>query len=188
MPLEGDVVLMGLRSSGKSSLGRRLAVYAGVDVSDLDELVCFALGVAHASEAFIRLGEERFRTEETSQLIRWLSAADAPAGERPRVLALGGGTPTAPGAAEALRAASSAGTSVVYLHAPPGVLAARLRAGGAGANRPSLTGADPASEMETIYRTRHPLYAQLATVIVDGDVETEDEAFERLLTSLRGRA
>ena len=183
--LRRDVVLMGLRASGKSSLGRLLATKAGAHFADLDDLVCGALDAADAGEAFAQLGEARFRSEETVQLRRWLEAGETRAERQPRVLALGGGTPMSPGAASALRAAASSGKVIVYLHAPPGVLAGRLRSGGVSGNRPSLTGADPAEEMEAVYRARHPVYAELATITVDGDVATESRALGRLLACLR---
>jgi shikimate kinase len=183
-PATRPIVLIGLRASGKSRLGARLARTLGVPFDDLDELVCAALGVRDAGEAFASLGEPAFRRQETESLETWLSRDErAPGG----VLALGGGTPTAPGAAESLRhAATQNATILLYLHAPPHVHAARLRAdAGRDTNRPSLTGDDPVAEVSRIYEQRHRLYEQLAHRMIEVDAPSEAASFERLHNAVR---
>ena len=102
------------------------------------------------------------------------------------MLALGGGTPTAPGAADILRAASkSGGARVVYLRCEPDELRARLDAVGVGPDRPSLTGADPRDEIEAVFVRRDPLYTDLADAIVEG-VTTLDGAIAGVERAWRG--
>jgi shikimate kinase len=148
------VLLIGLRASGKSTLGAALAAALGAEFVDLDDLTARALGFAVAGEAFRRAGEEAFRAAESGAL---RSAVDS----TPRVIALGGGTPTAPGAAAMIDALRQSGRAiVVFLDPPVATLESRLRAHAG--NRPSLTGAGVVDEVEEIARRRRPLYAALA--------------------------
>ncbi len=154
-----SIVLMGLRASGKSTLGAALANRLSRPFVDLDDRTLALLGVPTASEAWDRLGEPAFRAAE----VRALHGALATPGQ---VIALGGGTPTAPGAAELLRGAQN--TRLVYLRCQPHVLRERLsRSGGPGANRPSLTGKDPLAEIDTVFAQRDPLYRSLATHVIE---------------------
>lgn len=171
-PLCG-LVLLGLRGSGKSTLGPRLAERLKRPFIDLDDRTAAACGSASAGEAYARLGETAFRLAEADQLRRGLDEAGA-------VIALGGGTPTAPGAAALLRAASERGlTRLVYLRASVETLRRRLAAAGV-ASRPSLTGLGTLDEIERIFLQRDPLYRELARTI---DVDRLDEAaaVERVL-------
>lgn len=146
---------MGLRGSGKSTIGRELALRQQRPFIDLDDRTCAILGVVSASEAFATLGQPAFRDAETRALKEALDQAGA-------IIALGGGTPTAPGAAELIRSATGAGSAVaVYLRCAPAELRARL-AGRIDVRRPSITGADPLDEIEAVFAQRDPLYQALA--------------------------
>lgn len=182
------LMLMGLRASGKTTLGRRLASRAGLRFIDLDDRVCASLAVNNASEAFARFGEAEFRRTESNELCHALTEhLDLRSkGESGVVLALGGGTPTATGAAELLRLACAHGGALVYLRHQPETLAKRLHAVGADANRPSLTGADPAQEVNAVFDARDDLYTKLATIVIDADQLNEQQALERLLNVLEG--
>lgn len=157
------IVLMGLRGSGKSTLGRRLAERLGRVFVDLDDRTAAALGASAAGAALRSHGEPAFRAAEVVALREAL-------GEAGVVLALGGGTPTASGAADLLReAAASGGAALVYLRAEPRTLAGRLTAAGA-PDRPGLTGDDPVAEIAMLFERRDPLYRELAgaTLYLDG--------------------
>lgn len=170
------LVLLGLRGAGKTTLGPMIASRAGTPFVDLDDRTLLLLGHPTIADAWRDVGEPAFRAAETSSLRAAL--------KDPRsVLALGGGTPTAPGAAELLREAARARTiTMVYLHAPPDVLRARVREGDA--NRPSLTGAGTLEEIDAVYRTRDPLYRELAGRVVDAAMtpEAQIEAIFRVWT------
>jgi shikimate kinase len=153
---------MGLRGSGKSTLGRALAVALNSPCTDLDERTAAHLGAPNAGEAFRRFGEQAFRMAEAEVLGKALA-------ETPHVLALGGGTPTAPGAADLIARARHDGRAfVVFLDAPLDVLARRLRT--ETGDRPSLTGRGVVEEIEEIAAIRRPLYAALADLLVGRDV------------------
>lgn len=163
-----DLVLIGLRASGKSTLGRQLADAGGLTFVDLDDVVLAGAGDASIGDLFAREGEPAFRTRETAALLEVL--ADEPARTAgDRVIALGGGTPTAPGAREMLERARNRGEIViVYLRGRPEVLGERLAGGKAGANRPGLRGKDPAAEVAEIFAERDPPYQQLANRVIEG--------------------
>jgi shikimate kinase len=165
-PPEGaHLVLIGLRASGKSTLGAALAQRRGLPFVDLDEHTTRRLGCATVREAFERSGEGAFRQAESEAL--------AAALEEPRcVLALGGGTPTAPGAADRLAEARRNGRAfIIFLDPPIEAMAARLRR--QEGDRPSLTGRGAVEEIGEIAAARRPLYAALADLRLFDDVDPE---------------
>lgn len=164
-----DIILIGLRTSGKSTLGRTLAGKLRRRFVDLDEEVAVMSRLHTAGEVIRQLGLDAFRDAETRALTRLLEVGTR---RRPFVLALGGGTPTAPGAAELLRAArDEERVTILYLRANVATLKTRLKAeiGSGAADRPSVTGADPVKEVGELFKTRDPLYRELANVVIDAE-------------------
>ena len=88
-------------------------------------------------------------------------------------------------AVPANRALLARSGTVVWLRAEPEVLARRV---GTGAGRP-LSDGDPASALAALDEVRRPLYESVASVVVDVDACTPDEAVEQILagTGLSGR-
>lgn len=164
---------MGLRGSGKSTLGPRLAAVLRAPLVDLDDRVRDALGVPTISEAFRTLGEPAFREAEVRCLRHVLR-------ETPCVLALGGGTPTAPGAADLLADAIRGGAKLIYLRAGPELLRSRL-SGQGNLGRPSLTGHGVVDEVGEVFAARDPLYQRLATGVVEVGGLSEAEAADAVL-------
>ncbi len=172
-PLGAPIVLMGLRASGKSTVGALLAGRLGVAFVDLDDRTLQALRRAHpamnfgaVADAWRALGETAFRVAERDALRAALA-------EGRIVLALGGGTPTAPGAPALLEAAKRAGAEIFYLRAEPALLRQRLAASGEAASRPSLTGRGTLEEIEEVFAARDPLYRSLRTVEIDAGAAPE---------------
>jgi shikimate kinase len=176
-----DLVLIGLRGSGKSTLGERLAQRHKLRFVDLDVRTPAEFGVRSVAEAWATYGEAAFREAEVRALGRAIA-------EDPDILALGGGTPTAPGAEDMIRALrgppGAPRSRVVYLRAPAEVLAARLEAGGV-TDRPSLTGEDPIREIGAVLAFRDPLYRDLADDIVEVGALSEREALQALAVILQ---
>lgn len=164
------LVLMGLRGSGKSTLGRLVAARAGRGFVDLDDRTPVIMGFDSVAAAWEARGETAFRAAEVEAL---RAALAEPAG----VIALGGGTPTAPGAPELLRHSRCV---LVYLRCSPAELRERLSSHGVGANRPSLTGKNPLDEIEDVFARRDPVYRALAEHAVEG-ITTPEGGVERLL-------
>jgi shikimate kinase len=159
------IVLMGLRGSGKSTLGRALAERLGRRFVDLDDRTAAALGCATPGEALRTHGEPAFRGAEAEALCGAL-------GEAGIVLALGGGTPTAPGAADLLRERSADGrAAVLYLRASAAALAERLAVAEqrGGPERPPLVGDDPIGEIGLLLERRDGLYRELAGSVLHLD-------------------
>ncbi|MCH9058908.1 MAG: shikimate kinase [Planctomycetes bacterium] len=162
---ERTVLLMGLRGSGKSTIGREFAAASGRTFIDLDELTLVRLGTESVAEAWARFGESAFRAAERDELDRVLRSR--PSGRA--VVALGGGTPTAPGADDLIRGAVASGrVSALYLRAQPDTLRARL-AGSDHSDRPSLTGAGTLAEVEQVFNARDGLYREIASSVIETD-------------------
>jgi len=170
-----DVVLIGLRASGKSTVGRLLGAALGREFVDLDDVTPRLLGSDDVRGAWSAHGEAGFRAAEARALAQELSGAG-------RVLALGGGTPEAPGAAAMLRDARDAGRAVVvYLRADAAVLRERLRQAD-NANRPSLTGAGLLDEIEDVLARRDGAYSALADLVVEHeDAPNAEDAAGRIV-------
>ena len=174
-----NLVLIGLRGAGKTSVGPLVARQLSRVFIDLDDVTARLLGATSPAEAWKRHGEPAFRGAEVRALREVLAADD-------RVVALGGGTPTAPGAEALLSGEQAAGRAVVvYLRAMPGALRARLAPTDL-ALRPSLTGADPLAEIEAVFAARDPLYQGTADEVIETGGKEPDaiaaevaEAFSR---------
>ena len=170
MNMSQTILLIGLRGSGKSTLGRLLAIARGVSFVDLDDLTLRRMGYSTVSEAWTERGERAFRASE----IEALTGAIEDGG----VIALGGGTPMAPGGEDLI---TSTNTVSVYLRGDPALLRDRLE-DGAGADRPSLTGADPIDEIERVFKDRDETYRVIADHVLElAAHEQPDQTLLRLI-------
>ena len=159
MPPTHALILMGLRCSGKTTIGRLAAGRLGIPFVDLDDETAALLAEPTPGDALRRRGEPAFRAAETAALLDQLQRITLTG---PIVLALGGGTPTAPDAPDVLRfAIDKCRCRLAYLHAPAQVLRARLEKADAGA-RPALTAAGVLDEVAALYAARDPVYRSLA--------------------------
>lgn len=172
-----QLVLIGLRGSGKSTVGARVGRALGRRFIDLDESVSRRAGAASVAALWTEHGEQHFRGLEARELALMI-------GQPNTVLSLGGGTPTAPGAADLLKAERIAGRIITcYLHVPPKVLRARLSTSDL-SKRPSLTGSGVLDEIAEVYRQRDVLYRSLATFIIEARHD-EQNVTEKLLAIAR---
>jgi shikimate kinase len=168
---------MGLRASGKSTLARELSRVLAMPMLDLDDVVAAAVGCASAGEVIGRIGLAGFRAHEARCLARVLSRR---ARVGPIVLALGGGTPTAPRAAALLRRARTRdGAIIVYIRADASTLARRQRA--SPVNRPRLTGLPLDLEVRRLLRQRDAVYRRLSTATLRVDRLTPRDAVAALV-------
>ncbi len=164
---------MGLRGCGKTTAGRLLAARLKRPFVDLDDVTPRELGAATVAEAWTKHGEPAFRHAEVMALAKVLSREG-------QVIALGGGTPTAPAAPKLLEQWADSGRAViVYLRAPAEVLRERLRAA-SNTNRPSLTGLGVLEEIEGVMAVRDPVYRELAQYVVETGTSTPQETTEAL--------
>jgi len=154
------VLLMGLRGSGKTTVGCLLARQLHgklVKFVDLDDRVLATFDETTVADVWSAHGERQWRTAEARVLHELLGGADAP----DSVIALGGGTPMIESARADIEAARTAGTAtVVYLRCVVEELQRRLA--GRTDDRPSLTGGDPVGETAAVMTAREPVYRSLA--------------------------
>lgn len=174
---ERTIALVGLRCSGKTSVGRRLAAALDRLFVDLDD-VTFATGrreelnVASVGELLARVGEESFRRIEAEALDDVLDKLP------PCVLATGGGVVETPRA----RARLANKALTIWLVADLEELGRRLRADPA--SRPSLTGADPADELAVLLKRRAPMYREVSMWRIDCGERGVEEITEEIRSRL----
>ncbi len=148
-----NILLMGLRGSGKSAVGRLLAERLDRPFVDLDERVLATFEEPTVTAVWSVHGEPAWRAAEARVLGELL-------GQSIGVIALGGGTPMVEGARCDLEAARESGNArIIYLRCDVSELQRRLAAQ---TDRPSLTGADPVHETANVLQTREPVYRRLA--------------------------
>jgi len=150
----GNLFLVGLPGAGKSTLGRQLARRLRKPFVDADTELERRLGVSIATIFEIE-GEAGFRDREEGVIADLTELANV-------VLSTGGGAVLRPNNRVRLR---DNGT-VIYLHAEPVTLWARLRHS---RNRPLLQTSDPLARLAELYRQRDALYRDTASYIVESD-------------------
>lgn len=168
-----NIILIGLRASGKTSAGPELAGRLGWSFTDLDDLVARAMGAGSPGEAFAAHGQAAFRQMEGRLL------GDVVKPDR-QVIALGGGTPTGMLALETLRRLKEQQRArLVYLRGTPATLRARLAATDL-SGRPTVTGAGVVEEVDALFAARDPLYSDLADDIVTIDGKSPEAVVDEL--------
>jgi shikimate kinase len=175
------IALIGLRASGKTTVGRALARELGLPFVDLDDEILREAPSARAPDAhhafasagdvLATIGEPAFREIEARALERVLALPDA------FVLGLGGGTVVRADN----RAILATRAYVVWLDVPVEVLQRRLRADPS--QRPALRGGDSVAEVREIAGERASAYAAAA----DWRLEAGSEAPADLACRIRAR-
>ena len=177
-----SIVLMGLRGSGKSTIGPALAQRLGFDFQDLDHAVLADSAYSTIAGIVAAEGWPGFRNREREQLEVWLWALHT-LPERRLVLALGGGAPTHEPSRALLQSAELHGlVALIYLRARPETLAQRMTSS---ADRPSLTGKDPLNEIADLFAQRDALYRSIADATIDVDALTESETLDAIELALQ---
>src|SRR5262249_27575859 len=146
-----SIVLVGMMGSGKSSIGRRLALVLDLPFNDADAAIEQAAGMT-IEDIFREHGEPYFREGEERVIRRLLQTG-------PQVLATGGGAILS---AKTRTEITRSGVSI-WLRAPVELLLQRVSRRD---NRPLLQTADPRAVLERLLTERTPYYAQ-ASLILD---------------------
>jgi len=175
-----NVVLIGMKGSGKTTLGAALARRWGCAFHDVDTLIeamyaCEAGRRKPVREIFIERGPQGFARLESHVVCELYLKLDQP-GTR-AVVALGGRTACNRTIRELL---AGIGT-LVYLRATPEVLFERVRAAGL---PPFLDEEDPRAAFHAVYDERAPQFESAAQITLDVDglgVETALEALAKRL-------
>lgn len=147
----GNLILVGMMGSGKTTMGRALARHLGKSFVDSDEEIQKRTGVTIA-HIFDIEGEAGFRQREGA-VIRDLLEQDN------MVLSTGGGTVLT----EQNRALLRQNGLVVYLKASVHDLWQRTRHD---RSRPLLQTADPHAKLAELFQQRDPLYREVADIVI----------------------
>jgi shikimate kinase len=170
--LRATVVLVGMMGSGKTAIGRALALKLGVPYVDSDAEIEAAAN-ATIAEIFARSGEPFFRDREAEVIARLLQSD-------PCVLSTGGGAYLA----ERNRAAISKHGVAVWLDADLDLLWERVRHKD---TRPLLRTPDPRKTLGEIFKDRAPIY-QMADLRAEAKPEFSiDEMTAEVLRVLATR-
>jgi shikimate kinase len=150
----GNFFLIGLMGSGKTTVGKQLALRMHKQFYDSDHEIVARMGVS-ITTIFEIEGEEKFRERESQVL------ADL-AQKHNIVLATGGGIILR----EANRHHLQKSGIVIYLHANVDTILERTRFD---RSRPLLQTENPAQKIQELYTQRDPLYREIADIIIDAN-------------------
>lgn len=164
-----NLYLVGYRCTGKTSVGRLLAQAMSWTFVDMDHELVTEAGMP-VEEMVDSRGWKYFREHE-GKLLQLLSQATK------QVISTGGGVVTVPENIAIMRDSGK----VIWLHASPGTIAARMEVDKNTADqRPPLQGSDSVVEIEEVLAERLPLYDEAMHL----QVETDDLSLEEVTESI----
>ena len=169
-----NLVLIGYRATGKTSVGARLAEALLCPFVDLDQVLVQEAGRSVA-EIVAQGGWGQFRRLEKELVARYRDS-------RGQVLATGGGVVLDPDNVAALRKNGI----LIWLTAEPAAIQARLAQDQPrDLNRPSLTGADTIQEVTAVLAERAPLYQAAAQMRVNTTHRSISQVVKLVLEALK---
>jgi len=166
-----SIVLVGMPGSGKTSIGRRLAQYLGVEFVDADQEIEAAAGMS-IPDIFSQHGEPYFRAGEARVIARLLDKG-------PQVIATGGGAFANPDTRALVRARALS----IWLKADVDLLLRRVKRKN---DRPLLRVADPEAVLKRLLAEREAVYAEADITVTSLDVPHE-AVVEALVKALTGK-
>jgi shikimate kinase len=168
-----NLVLIGYRATGKTTLAQGLASRLGWEWIDADVEIERRAGKSIA-RIFAEDGEPAFRDLE-AVIIAELC------GRQRLVLAAGGGAVMREESRRAMRETGH----VVWLTASPPTILARMTADATTAGRrPNLTNHTPLEEIVQVLGRREPVYRETAHQIVDTEGKTPEELVEEIISKI----
>jgi len=171
MRSQPNIVLIGYRCSGKTSVGKIISERTGMVFYDTDDLIEKKAGRS-IKEIVEKDGWDRFREIERG-VIREASEL------RNAVIATGGGVVLDEDNVNNLKKNGY----IIWLEGDVNILMKRMEKDmGVGNYRPSLTGVDPVAETMKVLEIRNPLYKKAADLVINTDMLSLDEVAERVMT------
>ena len=161
-----NIVLIGMRGSGKTAVGKLLAERLGKQFIEMDELIVQRVGLS-IPEIVKRYGWEKFREVEGE-------ISCEVAGLDNVVNATGGGVVTREKNIQELKKKGK----LVWLKASLDTLLRRI---GNDQSRPSLTGRSQQEDMEVVLAERSPIYERVADFIIDAEDKEPQEIVEAII-------
>lgn len=164
---KSNIVLIGMRGSGKSTVAKLLAEKLGFAILELDEMLVEKVGknIPKIVEDF---GWDYFRDKE-SEIVEDVSDF------KNVIISTGGGVVTRPKNIENLRRKGV----LIFLKASPKTLVDRISGD---ENRPALTDEDDELvEMKNIWNERKDLYKNTADFVVDVETVTVEKVAKEIL-------
>lgn len=162
-----NIILTGLRGTGKTSIGRRLAELLSRSFVDTDTLIKEETGLT-VQDIVTQQGWEGFRDLEHRVACRVATLQNA-------VISTGGGMLTF----ERNRAVLKPSGIVVLLYASPARLAQRIQRQAGYGDRPRLTNqANLEAEFHELWREREVAYREVSDLIFSVEEETENELLD----------
>lgn len=169
MVLDKNIVLVGPMGAGKTTIGKLLAKELDYEFKDSDKVIEKRCG-ADIPWIFDVEGEQGFRDRE-QQTIAQLC-------DEPRlVIATGGGAVMR----QENRNMIAGNALVVYLKTSVNQQYERTHRD---KNRPLLQTEDPFSVLTNLYKQRHPLYQEIADVIVETDKKNPKSVVKQIVAKL----
>jgi 3-phosphoshikimate 1-carboxyvinyltransferase len=166
-PVEPNIVLIGMRGSGKTTVAKLLATKLDIENLDLDEIITQKLGLSTA-DIVQQHGWEYFRDQEAL-------AAEEVSLQNNKLISTGGGIVLNPNNIAALKRNGI----VVFLNASVDTLLNRL---GDSYERPPLTDeANPRAEVKRVLKDRQSLYKSAADIIINTDGLTAEQVVDQIL-------
>jgi shikimate kinase len=168
--LKKPVVLVGMMGSGKTRLGRKLAMALDLEFYDTDHVIEEKAGYS-INEIFQNDGEAKFRAVERKVIMDLIQYG-------PCVIASGGGTVTGEGVMDALKEK----TISIWLNADSSQIIDRLKDA---KDRPLLKSGDPGETLKKLMAARQPYYSQADIMLETDDAPLED-SLRRMIKALSG--
>jgi shikimate kinase len=164
-----NIILIGPMGAGKSSVGKRLAKLLSRKFYDCDKVLEDRTGVA-ITTIFELEGEQGFRQRETKILQELVSTENA-------VIATGGGVILLPDNITFL----NQGSMIIYLKASVSSQIKRTRHD---KKRPLLQTQDRHATLQSLAKTRNPLYEKIADITIDTDTQSISSSIDRIITHI----
>jgi len=168
-----NIALIGFMGSGKTTVGRLLAVRLGMKFIDLDDVIKDKLGM-EITEIFSNYGEKYFRDVESQVVKEVFTGVDN------SVIACGGGVVLKDDNVRIINQNSV----VVYLRISPYEAYSRLLSC---RDRPLLNVSNRLEVINQLMRVREPLYLRTAHIVVDVDGRTPEDIVEEIIRTLSSK-
>lgn len=168
-----NIILIGMRGSGKTSVGKKLAGKLWMEFVDTDALIVERAGKT-IRELFETEGEPAYRDRECEAVKQAMTRDNV-------VIAAGGGSVLRPENVEAFKKNGK----IVWLKANAQTLHQRIAADpDSAATRPNLTAAGGLEEVSKVLEARTPVYEAAADVSLDVTYLNIEDAATRLATMI----